>query len=109
MKIQGKIIILENDRIEFDFDIRTVIETSHFFIILLSIPFDTESVNNIYGINKTNREMWQIENHQFWTKLLPYENISKGESGDIFATDFYGRRVVIDETTGLIKSHSIVK
>ncbi|HEL1072155.1 TPA: hypothetical protein TVE77_001809 [Streptococcus equi subsp. zooepidemicus] len=53
--------------------------------------------------------MWQIENHQFWTKLLPYENISKGESGDIFATDFYGRRVIIDETIGLIKSHSIVK
>lgn len=57
MKVQGKIIILENDRIEFDFDIRTVIETSYFFIILLSIRFDTESVNNIYGINKTNREM----------------------------------------------------
>lgn len=57
MKVQGKIIILENDRIEFDFDSRTVIETSYFFIILLSIPFDTESVNNIYGINKTNREM----------------------------------------------------
>lgn len=108
MKYKENTITIGDFKRKFDFNIRKVVETRGYFVILLSIPFDNNSIDNIYGIDESSLKLWRVERNNEWSGL-PYENMNITTDGNIFATDFYGRGVLIDSENGRILDRKITK
>lgn len=103
-------IVVAGKRIIFDFDIRTTITTKDCVLVLLSIPFNSDSLDNIYAISlETGKIIWRVTPCDRWKNLLPYENMSQISDDQLVATDFYARKVIIDVKTGEIIKTGISK
>ncbi|WP_423832018.1 hypothetical protein ACO4C2_01465 [Streptococcus equinus] len=103
-------IIVAGKKIIFDFDIRTIINLKDCILVLLSIPFNSNSLNNIYAISlKTGEVIWKVASCDKWKNPLPYENMSQISEDQLVATDFYARKVIIDVKTGKIIETGISK
>ena len=88
-----------------------VIKYEEKYIVLLSIPFDCNEINNIYCFDTQAELVWQSEDLSIlYPKLnnLPYEHMGI-KDGAIYATDFYGRKYKINIDTGKIEGCSFVK
>ncbi len=97
--------------VKFDFDIRNTVEYSGRVVILLSIPFTSNDINNIYCVSELGEIIWQSEDLNLLypdLKNLPYEQMGI-KDGILYASDFYGRSYMIDLDTGRIKGCNIVK
>lgn len=94
----------------FEFEIRTVIEMDNNNIVLLSIPFNDSTINNIYCIDEFANVKWRVQDLNEISKgnNLPYEQMQIS-NGKIYASDFYGRCFIIDAYTGIIEGKKIVK
>lgn len=111
LKITAKSIINGDKRHDFKHDIRTVIEHDGNLIVLLSIPFDDNTLNNIFCLNGELDLLWRAEdvNSKYpQQNNLPYEHISL-KDGTLYATDFYGRCYLIDTVNGELLGMEIVK
>ena len=54
--------------------------------------------------------IWRVETNKTVPDKLPYENMSiSKDKSKIYATDFYGRRSIIDIQTGYIEYTDCVK
>lgn len=77
---------------------------------MLSIPFNSNSLDNIYAISlKTGEVIWRVASCDKWKNPLPYENMSQISDDQFVATDFYARKVVIDVKTGKVIETGISK
>lgn len=109
MIINKKSLILDNSKeVKFEYEIRQVIEADMIIVVLLEIPINDHTVDNIYGINKDGIKQWRVESHNDKFKEFPYEQMIM-KDGKILATDFYGRRYHIRITDGKIIEKDIVK
>lgn len=98
LHVDGKVI-------EFDYEIRKVKELDNLLIVLLSIPFNEKTTENVYGIDKTGNVVWQVQDPRDIYSIkshMPYENIGIIEGEKVFLTDFYGRGYVINSSDGTI-------
>ncbi|SFU76919.1 hypothetical protein [Butyrivibrio sp. INlla21] len=97
---------------EFEFEIRTVIQYKENYIVLLTIPFNSKEINNIYCLDAEAKVNWRSEDiackYPELKNLLPYEQMGLKED-KIYASDFYGRSFEINAETGKIEGRSIVK
>lgn len=97
--------------IDFEYDIRTIIQYTGKYVVLLGIPFDRNFINNIYCFDDYANLLWRSENLDSLypnSRNLPYENM--GIKDDIvFASDFYGRNYRINLNDGKIIEYDIVK
>lgn len=109
--VKDNTLFINSKYVKFGFDIRCTIEYKKHVLVLLSIPFTRNDINNIYCINQLGEIVWQVEDLNFLypnLKNLPYEQM--GIKDDIlYASDFYGRNYSIDLDTGKIKGCNIVK
>lgn len=100
-----------NDRkVSFDYDIRTVIWYKNRYYILLAIPFEENTVNNIFCLNSELKLIWEAEdiNRKYPEESnLAYEKMYI-RNGIIYATDFSGRCVLLNTDTGKIIASRIV-
>lgn len=77
-------------------------------IVLLSIPYHDNTLDNIYAVSEDLEILWRVESMAVDYPRLPYEQmIIHGE--EIQATDFYGIRIFISGKTGKIIKKDIVK
>lgn len=107
----GRCIQINGIRHEFIYDIRTVEKYRGKYIVLLSIPFNSQEINNIYCLDHQAKLVWQSEDLSIiYPKLknLPYEQMGI-KDGAIFASDFYGRNYKINVESGKIEDCTIVK
>lgn len=104
-------IVVNNIKIMFDHNIRYVKEVNEILIVLLEIPINVTYLNNVFGINKSGEIKWRIQsvNDVFPIKnQLPFENLMvKGT--DVYVSDFYGRRFLLNLKNGEILSSDVVR
>ena len=106
-----KELVVENNKIVFDYNIRYVKEVNDTLIVLLEIPNNIRYLNNVFGINENGEIKWRIQSggDVFPIKnQLPFENLMVNGT-DIFVSDFYGRRFSINQTNGEIFSSDVVR
>lgn len=109
--IKDNILFINSKYVEFGFDIRNIVEYSGCVLVLLSIPFTRNDINNIYCVNEFGEVVWQSEDlNALYPSLknLPYEQMGI-KDGILYASDFYGRSYLIDLETGKIIGCNIVK
>ena len=106
-----KELVVENNKIVFDQNIRYVKEVNDTLIVLLEIPNNIRYLNNVFGINKNGEIKWRIQSFGDVFPIknqLPFENLMVNGT-DIFVSDFYGRRFSINQTNGEIFSSDVVR
>lgn len=110
VEVQGKVLLIDNNKVKtFDFNIRTTIKTEKYILILLEIPFENNvDKNNILAIDYKGNVIWTIDNIGYTKNVYPMEQMSLLD-GELYATDFYGRRLKISVETGEIQEFSISK
>lgn len=109
--IKENILFIDSIKVEFNFNIRSAVEYFDKVIILLSIPYTKNDINNIYCIDKSGKIVWQSEDLKLLypnLKNLPYEQMGIKDN-TLYASDFYGRSYSINVDTGKIEGCSIVK
>ena len=73
-------------------------------IVLLSIPFNVDEIDNIYAVSLDCKINWKVESLSIINpngNNLPYENMFLNNE-ELTATDFYGRRYFINTINGTI-------
>lgn len=104
----GKVLIIDGNSIEFSHEIRQVEMIKNMVIVLLAIPQNDNTLDNIYAVSGKADVLWRVKSMLVDYTRLPYEQmVIHGD--EIRATDFYGRRVFISENTGEIIKKDIVK
>jgi len=106
-RFEKNILMIEDNKIEFSHEIRIVIPLSNRLIVLLSIPTNDKTVDNVYAVNSDGDIIWRIQGSQIKVKF-PYVHITLIDD-KLVATDFYGRRFYIDPLEGKITKKDVVK
>lgn len=101
-------LTIDGKSIEFSYEIRQIEMFENKIIVLLSIPQNDNTIDNIYAVSDTGNILWRVESLVVKYPKLPYEQMVV-HGDEIRATDFYGRRVFISGNTGLIIKKDIVK
>jgi hypothetical protein len=104
-------IVLDNNKIVFDHNIRYVKEVNDTLIVLLEIPSNVTYLNNVFGITKAGEIKWRIQNVSDVFPLknqLPFENLLI-QGTDVYVSDFYGRRFSVNPTNGELLSSDVVR
>lgn len=102
-------LVVENNKIVFDHNIRYVIAVKDTLIVLLEIPNNIWYQNNVFGINQNGEIKWRIQSvGDFVKKQLPYENLMVNGT-NVFVSDFYGRRFSLNLTNGEILSSEVLR
>jgi len=101
-------LTIDGESIEFSHEIRQIEMFENKIIVLLSIPQNDNTRDNIYAVSDTADILWRVESLTAKYLELPYEQmVIHGD--EVRATDFYGRRVFISGNTGAITKKDIVK
>lgn len=109
--VDGNMLKINSNKILFQNEIREVVMYNGCFIVLLSVPYNTIDIDNIYCVDENGSLLWQVEGLSKVfpdLKALPYEQMGIKEE-TLFASDFYGRNYTIDLSNGKIKDCKIVK
>ena len=101
-------LTIDGGSIEFTHEIRQIEIVENKIIVLLSIPQNENTFDNIFAVSNKADVLWRVESLVVDYPRLPYEQMVIHEDG-IRAIDFYGRRVFISENTGKIMKKDIVK
>ena len=78
---------------EFKYDIREAKVIDNQIIVLLSIPFNVDEIDNIYSVSLDCKINWKVESLSiilFWNCLLslPFEYSREGEDNDLTQQEF---------------------
>jgi len=107
---QNNLIIGEMKK-TFEHDIQKVIALKDKVLVLLSIPQNDDTIDNIFAFSHNAETIWRVESlkNLYPNEInLPYEYMDK--EGDIIkAIDFYGRRYFINVENGHIVKRDFVK
>ncbi|MFJ7982197.1 hypothetical protein ACIQ1D_18205 [Lysinibacillus xylanilyticus] len=104
-------LVVENNKIVFDHNIRYVIEVNDTLIVLLEIPNNIRYLNNVFGIKKNGEIKWRIQSVGDVLPVknqLPFENLMVNGT-DVFVSDFYGRGFSFNPINGEILSSDVVR
>lgn len=97
--------------VSFSHAIRDVKEISNILVVLLDIPSNDNSVDNLYAVNEKGDIVWDVQHiaEVYPTeRILPYEQIVIKDQ-EIRAMDFYGRCYFINPSDGKILKRVIYK
>lgn len=98
-------------KVMFDYPIRDAKIFDKNIIVLLSIPYNDDTIDNLFSVNIQGEVMWrsqQLKEVYPKEKLLPYEQMVINEY-EIKVSDFYGRRYFINPSNGRIIKRDITK
>ncbi len=112
IKTEKNILTLNNKKIKFDHNIRQIDAYDDNVIILLEIPNNDNTLDNIYCYGQNGIIKWQVQSIKEafpeMKNAFPFEQMSIIDD-KISASDFYGRRFFINIADGQIVGKDIVK
>lgn len=114
MEIQthDNILKLNGKEIKFSHNIRQIQTIGTDVVVLLAIPNNDDTLDNIYCYGSYGIIKWQVqpikEAFPEMKQVFPFEQMSIID-GKISASDFYGRRFFINPDDGKITKKDIVK
>lgn len=107
----GKNLTVNDIKLTFEYNIRYVQEVGNILIVLLEIPYNESYLNNVFGVSTTGAIKWRIQNAGDVLPVknqMPYENLMVSKNG-AYVSDFFGRRFLINSSTGEILSSDIFR
>jgi len=112
IQINDNVLVLNGKNIKFSHKIRQFKNNSDDVVVLLAIPNNDDTLDNIYCYGSYGIIKWQVqpikEAFPDLKQVFPFEQMSVID-GQIAASDFYGRRFFIDAASGKITKKDIVK
>ncbi len=111
IRVNGNELNVNGKIIKFDYEIRETKLVDSQVMVLLSIPFNVNEVDNIYAVSLEGKINWRVESLNLMDpngNNMPYENMFLDKEA-LTATDFYGRRYFINIMDGTIIKKDIVK
>lgn len=106
-------LFVDKKPINFDFEVGNAFVCNNNVIFLLKIPYDNDTLHNIYCLNNDCQFLWQVQSitsaYPNMSDELPFEGMTLNEKGNISAYDFYGRNFEIDALNGHILDYKIVR
>ena len=113
VKYRNKTLFVDNKQLNFDYEVGDAFCVDNNVVFLLKIPYDDETLKNIYCLSNECQFLWQVQSvldaYPKLTIELPFEGMVLNQDGIISAYDFYGRNFEIDSCNGKILDYSIVK
>jgi hypothetical protein len=110
--IEKNILKLNGKEIKFNHDIRQFKTIGDDVVVLLAIPNNDDTLDNIYCYSSYGIIKWQVqpvkEACPEMKQVFPFEQMSVIDD-KISASDFYGRRFFINIADGKILGRDIVK
>lgn len=107
------VLTLPNKTVKFPFDIDSMIVFNGVFVVLLDIPNEDNTIDNIYAFNIDGKKLWKVQSvnkvYPNITKFSPYVGMSLLENGNISATNYFGMNYEISIENGTILSKRMVK
>lgn len=112
IQINKNILKLNGKEIKFNHDIRQFKTVGDDVVVLLVIPNNDNTLDNIYCYSSNGIIKWQVqpikEAFPEMKQVFPFEQMSVLDD-KIGASDFYGRRFMINISDGKIVQKDIVK
>lgn len=112
IKTEKNILTLNNKKITFKHNIRQVNAENDNIIVLLGIPNNDQTLDNIYCYGQNGIIKWQVQSIKEafpeMKNVFPFEQMAVID-GKLSASDFYGRRFFINIDDGQIIGKDIVK
>lgn len=113
VQYRNKTLFVDKQPLKFDFEVGNAFSVDNNVVFLLKIPYEDETLKNIYCLNKNCQFLWQVQSvleaYPDLTVELPFEGMNLCPNGKISAYDFYGRNFEIDAYNGKILGYKIVK
>ena len=112
IQINDNILVLNGKNIKFSHKIRQYKTIGDDVVVLLDIPSDDDTLDNIYCYGKMGIIKWQVqpikEAFPEMKMVYCYEQMSI-INDELCATDFYGRRFFIGKADGKLYKKDVVK
>ena len=94
------------NKVSFKQNIDNVLESKGRIIVLLDIPNDDDTVDNIFALDINGKKLWRVQQLSDFnpniTKFSPYVGMSLLENGNISATNYFGMSYEISIVDGKI-------
>lgn len=102
LKIHKNALYVNNELVNFQFEIDTVLVLDSQVIVLIKTPYDIDNNDNVYSVDFHGKITWQIESaKKRFPKLqyTPYVGLSY-KNGSLIVNDFYGTDFIVDIKDG---------
>ncbi|KAF5065799.1 hypothetical protein DSECCO2_270110 [anaerobic digester metagenome] len=116
-KIKDFTLNINNEILNFNFRIKSIVEFEKVYIILLwnidSDNMDDQPLSNVYSIGKDGKILWNIkpkfENFNEFTDEHLFMHIAKDDNGNLHIQTATGIIAIVDPVSGRILHHSWTK
>lgn|SRR5690554_5752998 len=102
-------IEVNGKKISFNFDVVEYIELESVIVIRLKIPTNVIFNENVFGLNKDGKIIWQIEQKKFMYENSPYTNMKKINNYKVNLSNWDGTQILINPINGNILDEKWVK
>lgn len=113
IKFEENRLCLPSGNVSFKHNIDDILETKGKIIILVDIPNDDETVDNIFAMDINGKKLWRVQSLTNYnpdiTQFSPYVGISLMENGNISATNYFGMSYEISIEDGKILGGQLSK
>ncbi len=110
---EGNKLTLPFSKISFKQNIDKILEAKGRIIVLLDIPNDDETIDNIFALDINGKKLWRVQSLKEYnsniTQFSPYVGISLLENGNITATNYFGMSYEISVADGKILNATLTK
>ena len=107
------VLTLPNKNVKFPYNIDSMIVYNGTFVVLLDIPNEDNTIDNIFALDIEGKKLWRVQSvakaYPDITQFSPYIGMSLLESGNISATNYFGVNYEISIEDGKILSKRMVK
>ena len=94
------------NKIAFKQNIESVLETKGHVIVLLDIPNDDDTLDNLFALDMNGKKLWRVQSLKDFNPNIiqcsPYVGVSLLENGNISATNYFGMSYEISINDGKI-------
>ncbi|WP_196594988.1 hypothetical protein [Pectinatus frisingensis] len=111
-KIDGNSLIVNGNKVDFQFKIDNVKICNGLYIVLVDIPSNIKTTNNVYAVNENGHIVWQVQDVNdvyLFKNDVPYVGIRIIEDNFIIATNYNGVTVTVNSTDGKIVGKGVTK
>lgn len=106
IKFEGNKLSLPFNKISFKQNIDKILEVKGRIIVLLDIPNDDDTIDNVFALDMNGKKLWRVqplsEFNKEVTRFSPYVGIAEMENGNISATNYFGMSYEISINDGKI-------
>lgn len=113
IEFEGNKLKLPFNKVSFKQNIDRVLESKGRVIVLLDIPNEDDTLDNVFALDMTGKKLWRIQPLKEFnpeiSQFSPYVGINLLENGNISATNYFGMNYEVSITDGKILNGHLSK